>query len=184
MISIGDKLDGKYVMVGRLGAGGFGEVFLAEDQAIPGRQLALKVLGSRSAGDHADLIWEMRALSQFQHPGVVVFHHHFTHQSQLILVMEFCAGASLGHRLHAGRPISHDDAFRWGAVLCDTLDFVHGKGIVHHDIKPGNILFSHDGVIKIGDFGVANRNAGTPLYMAPEALLGEVVTKTDPRVDI
>jgi serine/threonine protein kinase len=170
VISIGDSLDGKYVVVGRLGGGGFGEVFLAEDQAIPGRQVGLKVLSRHPTGDHADLIWEMRALSQFQYPGVVAFHHHFTHQTLLVLAMEFCAGGSLGDLLHSDSPINPDEVFRWGAMLCDTLAFVHGKGIVHHDIKPGNILFSHDGLVKIGDFGVANRNGGTRLYMSPEAL--------------
>lgn len=184
MISISDKLDDKYVVVGRLGGGGFGEVFLAEDAAIPGRQIALKVLRSNSAGDHSDLIWEMRTLSQFNHAGIVGFHHHFIHDSQLVLVMEYCAGGSLDHRLHAVGPLSQNEVFRWGAVLCDTLEFVHKKGIVHHDIKPENILFSLDGAIKLGDFGVANRNTGTRRYMAPEMLLREPVAKTDPRVDV
>lgn len=184
MISIGEKLDGKYVVVGRLGAGGFGEVFLAEDEAIPGRQVALKVLAGDAAGDHQNLIWEMRTLSKFNHPGIVGFHHHFTHEDQLVLVMKYCAGGSLGNRLHSGRAISQDEVFRWGLVLCDALNFVHDKGIVHHDIKPANILFSHDGAIKLGDFGVANRNTGTRIFMAPEMLLGEPVSKTDRRVDV
>lgn len=184
MISIGDKLDGKYVVSGRLGGGGFGEVFLAEDAAIPGRQIALKVLRADSAGDHSDLIWEMRTLSQFNHAGIVGFHHHFIQDSQLVLVMEYCAGGSLDHRLNAVGPLSQNEVFRWGAVLCDTLEFVHKKGIVHHDIKPENILFSLDGAVKLGDFGVANRNTGTQRYMAPEMLLREPVAKTDPRVDV
>ena len=184
MISIGEKLDEKYVVVGRLGGGAFGDVYLAADEGIPGRQLALKALSADSVGDHGDLLWEMRTLAKFNHPGIVGFHHHFTHQSQLVLVMEYCAGGSLGHRLYSGRPISQDEVFRWGAVLCDALAFVHDKGIVHHDIKPLNILFSHDGTIKLGDFGVANRNGGTRRYMAPEMLLGESVPKTDPRVDV
>lgn len=184
MISIGEQLDGKYAVVGRLGAGGFGEVFLAEDEAIPGRQLALKALSRDSAGDHSDLIWEMRTVSQFNHPGIVSFLHHFTHDGQLILVMEYCAGGSLDDRVRTGGPVSQNEVFRYGAVLCDTLGFVHQKGIVHHDIKPANILFSLDGAIKLGDFGIANRDAGTRRYMAPEMLLGESVTKTDPRVDV
>jgi tetratricopeptide (TPR) repeat protein len=184
VISIGDKLDGKYLAVSSLGSGGFGEVFLAEDEAIPGRQLALKVLSGKSAGEHSDLIWEMRTLSKFNHPAIVGFYHHFTHSNQLVLVMEYCAGSSLDHRLHSGGPISQDEVFRWAAVLCDALGFVHGHGIVHHDIKPANILFSHDGAIKLGDFGVANRNAGTRRYQSPEMLLGESVARTDPRVDV
>jgi serine/threonine protein kinase len=184
VISISDKLDDKYVVVGRLGGGGFGEVFLAEDEAIPGRQIALKVLSNDSVGDHSDLIWEMRSLSKFNHPGIVGFHHHFTHGNQLVLVMEYCAGGSLDQRLETGGPLSENEVFRWGTVLCDTLKFVHGKGIVHHDIKPANILFTLDGTIKLGDFGVANRNIGTRRYMAPEMLLGESVARTDPRVDV
>ena len=184
MIAIGDQLDGKYHVLGRLGSGGFGEVFLAEDEVIPGRQVALKALTAPKAGDHSALIREMRALAQFSQPGVVSFHHHFMHQGQLVLAMEYCAGGSLGDRLAAGRLASVAEAFRWGAVLCDTLAFVHGQGIVHHDIKPANILFAHDGGIKVGDFGVANLNAGTRLYMAPEMLLGEPVSRLDPRVDV
>jgi len=184
MIGIGENLDGKYVVVGRLGGGGFGEVFLAEDEAIPGRQLALKVLSRNSAGNHDDLIWEMRTLARLNLPGVVGFFHHFTHDRQIVLVMEYCAGGSLYHRLCAAGAIAQNDVFRWGVVLCDTLAFVHGKGIVHHDIKPANILFSHDGAIKLGDFGVANRHAGTGLYMPPEMLLGEFASRTDPRVDV
>jgi serine/threonine protein kinase len=184
VISIGDKLGGNYLVVGRLGGGGFGEVFVAADEAISGRQIALKVLLSDVGGDHGDLIWEMQTLSRFNHAGIVAFHHHFTHENQLVLVMEYCPGGSLDQRLYSGGPLSQNEVFRWGAVLCETLDFVHTKGIVHHDIKPANILFSLDGAIKLGDFGVANRNAGTRCYMAPEMLLGEPVAKTDPRVDV
>jgi tetratricopeptide (TPR) repeat protein len=79
---------------------------------------------------------------------------------------------------------SLDQAFAWGLQLCDALAVVHGQGIVHHDIKPPNILFAADGTIKLGDFGIANRNIGTLLYMSPEMLLGAPVERTDPRVDV
>ena len=184
MISISERIDGKYIVTNRLGGGGFGEVFLAGDEAIPGRKLALKVLSNRSAGDHSDLIWEMRALSRLNHPGIVAFHHHVIHEGQLVLVMEYCGGGSLDDILYSGRAVTHDDVFGWGSVLCDTLAFAHSNGIVHHDIKPANILFARDGMIKLGDFGVANRNTGTRMYMPPEMLLGESVSKMDARVDI
>lgn len=184
MISVGDRLDDKYRVVGRLGSGGFGEVFLADDEVIPGRQIALKALSGLPGGEHSALVHEMRSLSQFNHPGVVAFHHHFKHQSQLVLAMEYCPGGSLDDRLAGGNAVALNDVFRWGAVLCDTLAFVHGKGIVHHDIKPANILFAQDGTLKVGDFGVANLNTGTRLYLPPEMLLGEPVSRTDPRVDV
>lgn len=184
MIAIGDKLNETYRVVDRLGSGGFGEVYLADDEAIPGRQVALKVLRQGSPAAHDDLVWEMRTLAQFSHPGIVVFHQHFTHANQLVVVMEHCAGGSLDARLQSVGPLSQNDVFRWATVLSDTLAFVHGHGIVHHDIKPANILFARDGGIKLGDFGVANRAAGTRLYMPPEMLLGEAVSKTDPRIDV
>ena len=184
MISIGDRLDGTYRVTGRLGRGGWGEVFLAEDEAIPGRCVALKALSGPPAAAEDDLIWEMTALSQFNHPGVVAFNHHFIHANQRVLVMEYCPGGSLAARLDAAGAMAENEVVRWAAVLCDTLAAVHGKGIVHHDIKPANVLLSRDGAIKLGDFGVANRNIGTRMYMAPEMLLGPAPAKTDPRVDV
>lgn len=184
MVSIGDIVDDKYVVVARLGSGGFGEVYVAEDSAIPGHQVALKVLTSSPGGNHDDLIWEMRALAKLDRPGIVRFFHHFTHEGYRVLVMEYCAGGSLDDRLGASGALPQNEVFRYAVVLCDTLAFVHGKGIVHHDIKPANILFSRDGEIKLGDFGVANRNAGTRCYMSPEMLERGGAAKTDPRVDV
>jgi serine/threonine protein kinase len=184
MISIGDKLDGKYGVIRRLGSGGFGEVFLADDEAIPERQVAIKVLLQRTAGDHSNLIWEMQTLARFNHAGVVGFYHHFSTEDHLCLVMEYCGGASMDDLLAMGRKYSEAEVMKWGLDLCRTLAFVHQKDIVHHDVKPANVLFTADGKIKLGDFGVANRNTGTRMYLAPEMLLGEQVSRTDPRVDI
>ncbi len=184
VISIGDRLDNKYQVTRRLGGGGFGEVFLADDEAIPGRQVAIKVLSRPRAGDQSDLLWEMQTLAQFNHPHVVAFYHHFTDQNCLFLVMEFCPCGSLDDRMVATGACSESQAFVWGLELCETLAFVHAKGIVHHDIKPLNILFAGDGTIKLGDFGVANRNNGTVMYLPPEVLLGEHVSPDDPRVDV
>lgn len=184
MISIGDLLDNKYIVTRRLGAGGFGEVFLANDEAIPNRQVAIKVLSRPRDCDHSDLMWEMRTLAQFNHPHVVTFYHHFSDETRLYLVMEFCPAGSLHDRLKAAGRFPEEQVFAWGLDLCETLAFVHQKGIVHHDIKPMNILFANDGTIKLGDFGVANRNLGTRSYLPPEMLLGESVSRTDQRVDV
>lgn len=184
MFAAGDQADGKYRVLGRLGGGGFGEVWLAEDEAIPGRRVALKVLNAAKAADEDELVREMQVLARFDHPGVVGFRHHFRHQGRLVLVMAYCAGGSLEDRLAAGQRATVDEAFRWGAVLCETLAAVHAQGIVHHDIKPANILFGQDGAILIGDFGVANRNTGTVPYLPPEMLRREPVSRLDPRVDV
>lgn len=184
MISIGDKLDGKYGVIRHLGSGGFGEVFLADDEAIPERKVAIKVLLQRAAGDHSNLIWEMQTLARFNHAGVVGFYHHFSTDDHLCLVMEYCGGGSMDDLLATGGKYSEAEVMKWGLDLCRTLAFVHQKDIVHHDVKPANVLFTGDGKIKLGDFGVANRNTGTRMYLAPEMLLGEQVSRTDPRVDI
>lgn len=184
VISIGDRLDDKYLVTRRLGGGGFGEVFLANDEAIPNRQVAIKVLARPRDGDHSDLMWEMQTLAQFNHPHVVAFYHHFSDADRLYLVMEFCPAGSLDDRLRATGRCPEEQVFAWGLELCETLAFVHGQGIVHHDIKPANILFTADESIKLGDFGVANRNVGTRLYQPPEMLLGDRVSRTDPRVDV
>ena len=129
-------------------------------------------------------MWEMQTLAQFNHPHVVAFYHHFNDENRLYLVMEFCPAGSLHDRLMAAGRCPEEQVFAWGLELCETLAFVHGKGIVHHDIKPLNILFAGDGTIKLGDFGMANRNVGTHLYLPPEMLLGERVSRIDPRVDV
>jgi len=88
VISIGDRLDATYLVTGRLGSGGFGEVFLTEDEVIPGRYVALKALSGPAAAAEDNLIWELVALSQFNHPGVVAFHHHFSHANPRIHVQK------------------------------------------------------------------------------------------------
>ncbi len=184
MIAIGETLDGKYRIVRTLGSGGFGGVYLADDEEIPGRQVAIKVLLRPNDEQHSNLVREMRTLAQFHHPHVVAFYHHFRDENRLYLVMEFCPGGSLYDRLRSTGHFAEEQVFAWGQDLCETLAFVHGKQIVHHDIKPMNVLFHADGTIKIGDFGIANSDAGTRVYLPPEWFLGERSVRLDPRVDV
>ena len=85
-ISIGDKIDSKYQVTARLGMGGFGEVYLAEDVLL-GRQVAIKLLRNRAPERQDDLIHEMRSLDQLQHSSIVGFYHHFAHDDLLFLVL-------------------------------------------------------------------------------------------------
>lgn len=124
----------------------------------------------------------MSSLNQLDHASVVRFYNQFDSDQLLFLVMEFCPGGSLRDKMGEGAEATHK-VMQWGKDLADTLHFVHQHGIVHHDIKPDNILFSADGVLKISDFGVANRNIGTIPYLALEMFLGEVDTR-DVRVDV
>lgn len=175
-------LDNKYQVIRSLGEGGFGRVWLAEDVLIAGRQVAIKQLRSDSLGNAEMLIEEMHHLSSLDHPHVVKFLQHFQDDENLYMVMEYCAGGSLD-AFARRRALAPDKVFAWGKTLTDTLAEVHRHGIVHHDIKPQNLLLTDDGRLKVADFGVANRNWGTRAYMAPELSLGEA-TSDDVRIDI
>jgi len=175
-----DLLNSTYEVLRVLGAGAFGTVLLARDVLVT-RSVAIKVLRDpRASAD--DLIREMQFLASLNHPGVVTFHHHFQHEGKFHLVMEYCSGGSLRRRLEEG-PLPQEKAIEWVRCLADTLGFVHAKGVVHHDIKPDNVLFGPDDSLKIGDFGIANQLGGTLFYLAPELHLGPVSEK-DQRVDV
>ena len=176
-------LDGKYRLIRKLGGGSFGDVFLAEDVVLASHKVAIKVLRDRREPDTDEFLGEMRILADLRHPGVAGFFHHFEHQQTLHLVMEYCPGGNLRDRMDAAT-VPQELAFKWCRAMAETLQFVHENGIVHHDIKPENILFGDDGSLRIADFGVANSNGGTRFYMAPELLLGERVSSGDRRIDV
>ena len=177
-------LDGKYKVVRELGEGGFGRVLLAEDIVIPNRLVAIKVLRDQDPERQEILLDEMTFLANLQNPSIVTFHHHFQNNGRLHLVMEYCAGGSLRKKIHRGNSLDPNLVFQWGIHLTDVFDFVHDKNIVHHDIKPDNLLFSREAHLKVGDFGVANRNIGTLPYMAPELFTENDVSIRDRRIDI
>lgn len=174
-------LDSQYRLVRKLGSGGFGEVWLAKDVLIKDRYVAVKRLRN-DAVDATVLVDEMRHLDKIDHPNVVKFLHHTQDEQNLYLVMEYCEGGSLNDHAQ-GKPIAYDKVFSWGITLANTVAEIHRHGIVHHDIKPRNLLLTADGRLKVADFGVANRNIGTLPYMAPEFFLGEV-TSDDERIDV
>ena len=155
-------LDGKYEVIRGLGEGAFGRVLLAKDIVIQDHFVAIKVLKDQDPERQQALINEMTLLANLQNPSIVTFHHHFKDKDngRLHLVMEYCADGSLRKKIQRGKGLEPNLVFQWGIQLADVLDFVHNNGIVHHDIKPDNILFTSDGHLKIGDFGVANKNIG------------------------
>lgn len=174
--------DKKYSYVKELGAGGFGKVFLAKER-ISNRLVAIKQLLNTNKLEQEDIIHEIEIVSKFENQNIVTYYHHFWEDDKLFLVMEYCSGGSLRDKMDSGK-ISTSDALLWIQTLTNCLRIVHKKGIVHHDIKPDNILFSQNGTIKISDFGVANKDIGTRAYMSPEAFNWNVDTKQDPKIDI
>ena len=171
-----------YSILGPLGEGGFGIVWAAEDRLIPDRLVAIKEIRRDRIADESLLIEEMQHLSAIDHPNVVKFLHHCRDDKTLYLVMEYCEGGSLADVLE-NCILKTDEVFAWARALTATLGEIHRRGIVHHDIKPQNLLLSADRRVKVSDFGVANSKGGTRAYMAPECVLGEVECD-DVRIDI
>jgi serine/threonine protein kinase len=174
--------DNRYQYIKDLGEGGFGKVFLAKEK-VSNRFVAIKQLNNTNKENQEDIIHEIEVVSKFESPNIVAYYHHFWQDELLFLVMEYCPGGSLRDKIKQDN-IQANQVFNWIQTLSQCLGNVHEKGIIHHDIKPDNILFSENGTIKISDFGIANTGGGTRAYMSPEALNWDSNSKVDPRVDI
>ena len=191
------KTVGNYRITARLGAGGMGEVFLAEDTRL-GRQAAIKFLSETLAADpdrRLRFLKEARAASALNHPHVcVVYDVGESDEGQPYIAMEFIEGGSLDTVL-ARRRLEIPEVVDVAAQVADALDAAQASRIVHRDIKPGNISLNDRGLVKVLDFGLAKRLAaespdeaaetvamqntqdgavvGTPRYMSPEQALGK-----------
>jgi serine/threonine protein kinase len=175
---------GRYRRVGVLGSGGMGEVWLAHDEELGGRPVAIKRMHSRLLADAEDVARfqrEMRLAARMQHPNIMTVFTTGTDNGIPFMVMEYLEGEDLGK---ASRIWGADEAARVGRATCGALEYAHGMGVVHRDIKPGNLFLCNTGQLKVTDFGIAKAVSGTSLtatgtlvgtlpYMAPEQWLGE-----------
>ena len=202
-LSPGEQL-GPYRVVGAIGAGGMGEVYRAKDTRL-GRMVAVKVLSqdlSASPDVRQRFEREAQTISQLSHPHICALHDVGNQDGTEYLVMELLEGETLSDRLARG-PLPLEQTLRFGQEIADALDKAHRQGVVHRDLKPGNVMLTKSGV-KLLDFGLAKAVdpsasvdlsasptrqgltqegaiLGTFQYMAPEQLEGR---EADARTDI
>src|SRR5262245_48891367 len=182
---------GRYEIQAELGQGAMGVVYRAHDPQL-GRTVALKTL-RRDLGlppeQYADLkrrfYQEATAAGRLNHPNLVAVHDVVELDGIPYMVMEYVEGQTLARLIKAEGPLSPERAVSLIVQVCRALQYAHVRGVVHRDIKPGNILVDESGQAKVSDFGIARISGsdvthtgallGTPAYMSPEQLDGRVV---------
>lgn len=186
------KRVGKYEVRGMVGQGAMGTVYRGYDADID-RLVAIKVLHPhlREDGLVVRFKHEARAAARCVHRNIVVVYDFGTHENAPYMVMEYVEGIDLRSFLNTNSNLSVQQSCDIVLQVLQALDFAHANGVVHRDIKPGNILLLDNGLVKVADFGVAKIDTsdltnigdmiGTPSYMSPEARVGSIV---DGRADL
>ncbi|MDQ3587934.1 MAG: serine/threonine protein kinase, partial [Actinomycetota bacterium] len=154
---------GRYRLLRRLGAGGFGVVWLGHDEHLQ-REVAVKVLARDEGSGAGRASREARAAARLNHPGIVALYELAEDEHDAYLVSELVSGRTMAE-LASERALSDRDVARIGAALCDALGHAHARGVIHRDVKPGNVMVvdapaAGAGFAKLADFGVAHMAGG------------------------
>ncbi len=185
----GELVAERYRVLTRVGQGAMGVVWRAEDERLR-REVALKQVWLPAGADdtardqaHRRVFREARMIARLHHPQAITVFDVVEHEGRPWLVMEYLPSRSLSEVLVADGPLEPDRAARVGRQVAEALAAAHDAGIVHRDVKPGNVLLADDGRAKVTDFGIARAvddvtitstgmMAGTPAYLAPEVARG------------
>jgi serine/threonine-protein kinase len=177
---------GKYRILSSLGSGGFGSVYLAEDTWID-KKVAIKVPHKQDV-DFSDLVKEPRLLAAMSHPNVVTVLTAEKLDDRFFIVMEYVPGETLEQLINREGALELTQALDFTCQMCNAVDHAHRAGVLHRDLRPGNMLVSESGILKVSDFGTSRfleiaahgtTVIGSPPYMAPEQFHGKAVFASD-----
>ena len=177
---------GKYRILSPLGSGGFGSVYLAEDTWID-KKVAIKV-PHRQNLDFGELLREPRLLASLSHPNIVTVLTAEKQDDVFFIVMEYVPGDTLEAVIERDGTLDLARALDYTCQICNAVDHAHKQGIIHRDLRPGNVLVTDQGLIKVADFGTSRfleiaahgtTVIGSPPYMAPEQFQGKAVFASD-----
>ena len=177
---------GKYRILSPLGSGGFGSVFLAEDTWIH-KKVAIKVPHKQNL-DFTEMLKEPRLLASLNHPNIVTALTAEKQDGIFFIVMEYVTGETLEQIIQREGALDVSRALDFTCQICNAVDHAHKIGVLHRDLRPGNMLVSDAGMLKVTDFGTSRfleiaahgtTVIGSPPYMAPEQFYGKAVFASD-----
>ena len=177
---------GKYRILSHLGSGGFGSVYLAEDIWID-KKVALKVPHKQHL-DFSEMLKEPRLLASMSHPNIVTMLTAERVDDVFFIVLEYVPGETLEQLIMRDGALDLTRALDFTCQICNAVDHAHRAGILHRDLRPGNMLVSQTGMLKVTDFGTSRylesaahgtTVIGSPPYMAPEQFQGKAVFASD-----